>query len=894
MMDDCRRQLLQNLKSVVEGLLCCQVPNVWNVYGGLSRLHSVLERIFKHQFQIFKPNGEEDCWLFIEGLKWLQPSLATSPSPISPNSPPPHPHTDKGMIWLHNSLETHSLSSKLAWLVSDEKHLAFCYSEEAFLRHSQCVEAALICLRAVEQNQLSLLTEIHPTLYLPKQSLRAQEKYHRRCSSYPDSAMQRSPSLWASKSSHQGKAQELRELSDSAHSQFPSPVPVVESEIAEEVHPAEEVLVLPPPTEVVRLPGTFLKVKPWRSLPCLSEDGQILQSPIIEPYKRNKTEPSSPSKEMKRSDLALHSLNINYNSLADGKGTTVVKGKRKEKQLKRTAGSTSSGESVETVRGTYSRSIRVERRKRQTFMDDGGSSIRPMSTGAYLPRPADGQSLTSFLSSSLHTERSTAELDRENAHFSVSEAIIAAIEQVKCNRWEKCMEEVEEESDEEIRELKTRIRVRRKIKQEEKHNSNYVSWHASPSDNTPTDSFSPRSTDTDGGTDDSISTDGVDDMDIDQVPVSVLADMNKSGLSLSMASLYSDLDLGKGHVPAQSGSILIPSPPTPRLPSTPTTASPDQSNSAELVALSLLAKFSDRHLPKASEMEWLVSEKEAPQQLLPLPGSILADDDMNDSTPLRGTSQWAPPRPQIIFTPHPPPQRRTLLSKQNLRCAGCGMKVAPEYAHRFRYCEYLARYFCTGCHSNKEALIPGRILFKWDFRSYPVSNFSFNLLEQMASDPLFNIGDINANIYNRVKVMERIRTLRLQLHFLKDFLLTCKFTDGTKQRMEQESPYMLMDIDVYSINDLVQVRNGMLSQRLSQLVVDATLHVAKCDLCQARGFICELCRTHDIIFPWQLGKVTRCSKCFSCQHTSCLRKKSAPTCPKCERIKMRLSTNSSR
>ena len=37
--------------------------------------------------------------------------------------------------------------------------------------------------------------------------------------------------------------------------------------------------------------------------------------------------------------------------------------------------------------------------------------------------------------------------------------------------------------------------------------------------------------------------------------------------------------------------------------------------SAEGVALSLLSKFSGKHLPKASEIVWLVSEKDAPQQV---------------------------------------------------------------------------------------------------------------------------------------------------------------------------------------------------------------------------------------------------------------------------------------
>lgn len=149
--------------------------------------------------------------------------------------------------------------------------------------------------------------------------------------------------------------------------------------------------------------------------------------------------------------------------------------------------------------------MRIDRKKK-SFMEDGGSSIKPMSTGAYLPRPTTGQSLTAFLSFSLHqaTSGSTAELDRENAHFSVSEAIIAAIEQVrfhwslsslaapsetltflvfqvKCNRLEKFMEEAEE-SDEEIQELKQRIRLRRRMKQQELRKDSYgaMGWQASP------------------------------------------------------------------------------------------------------------------------------------------------------------------------------------------------------------------------------------------------------------------------------------------------------------------------------------------------------------------------------------------------------------------------------
>lgn len=141
--------------------------------------------------------------------------------------------------------------------------------------------------------------------------------------------------------------------------------------------------------------------------------------------------------------------------------------------------------------GTGGRKKRVQRReirewfvvqgekeeRKKTFMEDGGTSVLPMSTG-YFPRPMQGQSLTSFLSSDVFS-RTSAELDRENAHFSISEAMISAIEQMKCNRELRLVEDVnEDESDEEINRLKQRIRLRRRQRLEEKTVKHQI-WSAS-------------------------------------------------------------------------------------------------------------------------------------------------------------------------------------------------------------------------------------------------------------------------------------------------------------------------------------------------------------------------------------------------------------------------------
>lgn len=121
--------------------------------------------------------------------------------------------------------------------------------------------------------------------------------------------------------------------------------------------------------------------------------------------------------------------------------------------------------------------------------------------------------------------------------------------------------------------------------------------------------------------------------------------------------------------------------------------------------------------------------------------------------------------------------RKALLLKQNQRCAGCGMKVAPAYSHRFRYCEYLGRFHCTNCHRNQISVIPARVLDRWDFATFPVSVFSYRLLEEIWTVPLFRVSDLNAQLYGRVKALQTARDRRAQLRFVRDFVVSCRFAE---------------------------------------------------------------------------------------------------------------------
>eukprot|EP00041_Stephanoeca_diplocostata_P010156 m.161163 g.161163 ORF g.161163 m.161163 type:complete len:737 (-) comp18049_c0_seq1:147-2357(-) len=287
-----------------------------------------------------------------------------------------------------------------------------------------------------------------------------------------------------------------------------------------------------------------------------------------------------------------------------------------------------------------------------------------------------------------------------------------------------------------------------------------------------------------------------------------------------------------------------------------------------------------------------------PQGLLPTPD--VSFDDTNTSlhdeswvdfshryqsapasaeTTLRGSEDWAPPRQQIIFHPHVRVSKSEALSRQNHRCAGCGLAVDRSYVSSFKYCEYIGRYFCSSCHSKSLHPIPARILWKWDFRSYPISKFARDLLRRIWGDPLFNVADVNRSLYARVRVLHNARELRQQLELVRTYLASCTAESVTLREINVTIPE---DVDVYSMRQLVGVRDATFLTYLHDLIKEGVKHVRTCVLCTAKGFICELCNANEIIFPFETGVTTQCAKCQACFHAKCWARRGH--CPKCRRI----------
>ncbi|XP_040197190.1 protein associated with UVRAG as autophagy enhancer isoform X2 [Rana temporaria] len=310
-------------------------------------------------------------------------------------------------------------------------------------------------------------------------------------------------------------------------------------------------------------------------------------------------------------------------------------------------------------------------------------------------------------------------------------------------------------------------------------------------------------------------------------------------------------------------------------------------NSAEQIA---------KNLYRAFRQQWTQVDGE-----VQLPTRIPADDLADDQTiaeefessislveeikkfRIRDAEEWSP-RFQIISTIHPYIKRDVIVASQNYLCAGCGTQVEPRYTNRLRYCDYMGKYFCDCCHGYTESFIPGRILSKWHFSKYYVSNFAKSVVDKIWDSHLFNVQTENPALYKKVKDLNRVQEVQEQLIHIRKLVSTCRFADGIIKAFEEVPSHLTQELHLYTLSDLYKVKQKSLLQSLQELLATAVAHVDQCELCQAKGFICELCQEAEVIFPFQTQTCRRCEVCKACYHKQCFKTRE---CPKCTRIKAR-------
>ncbi|XP_076312977.1 uncharacterized protein LOC143226199 [Tachypleus tridentatus] len=225
------------------------------------------------------------------------------------------------------------------------------------------------------------------------------------------------------------------------------------------------------------------------------------------------------------------------------------------------------------------------------------------------------------------------------------------------------------------------------------------------------------------------------------------------------------------------------------------------------------------------------------------------------------------------------------LDSQNYQCHGCGRPIGMIYG-KAHVCTYDGHNYCYECHENEEHVIPARVLLNWDFQKYPVAKLTKIFLNRVEQEPLLDVRILNPLLYSVVEELAALQTLRTQLSFLRSYLFTCRESVAEELRKRVwPREYLYEHVHLYSLVDLQQVNNGILSQHLYKAVNFALNHVLHCPLCSQKGFICELCNNPRVIYPFETDVTYRCEKCLAVYHNACMTEKKH--CPKCDRRKQR-------
>uniref|UniRef100_A0A3P9C392 Differentially expressed in FDCP 8 homolog n=1 Tax=Maylandia zebra TaxID=106582 RepID=A0A3P9C392_9CICH len=225
------------------------------------------------------------------------------------------------------------------------------------------------------------------------------------------------------------------------------------------------------------------------------------------------------------------------------------------------------------------------------------------------------------------------------------------------------------------------------------------------------------------------------------------------------------------------------------------------------------------------------------------------------------------------------------LDRQDYRCAECRAQISlrgvPSEA---RQCDYTGQYYCSTCHWNDTAVIPARVIHNWEFESRKVCRSSMRYLALMMSRPVLRLKEINPLLFNFVEELVEIRKLRQDILLMKPYFITCKEAMEARLLLQlQDRQHFVENDDMYSLQDLIDISTGRLSCSLTEIHTTFAKHIKlDCERCQAKGFVCELCKEGDILFPFD-SHTSVCHDCSAVFHRDCYFDNST-TCPRCARM----------
>ncbi|XP_031626348.1 uncharacterized protein LOC116342758 [Contarinia nasturtii] len=232
--------------------------------------------------------------------------------------------------------------------------------------------------------------------------------------------------------------------------------------------------------------------------------------------------------------------------------------------------------------------------------------------------------------------------------------------------------------------------------------------------------------------------------------------------------------------------------------------------------------------------------------------------------------------------------RESGLDSQNFACLSCGnpLGVGGSGMTTTQVCGFNGAYYCSGCMATDAFQIPARVIFNWDFKKYAVSQKAAAFLQEFQHQSFIDLKILNPDIYQYVDEMAELQSLRIQLNFIRAYLFTCCAPIIEKLRKQLwTKEYLYEHIHRYTFADLQRIPKRVLADQLRKVVAFGRQHILECPLCSQKGFICEICQSNKVLYPFDIDTTYKCDDCSAVFHAECL--SSLLPCPKCERKRKR-------
>ncbi|KAG6516346.1 hypothetical protein ZIOFF_026805 [Zingiber officinale] len=179
------------------------------------------------------------------------------------------------------------------------------------------------------------------------------------------------------------------------------------------------------------------------------------------------------------------------------------------------------------------------------------------------------------------------------------------------------------------------------------------------------------------------------------------------------------------------------------------------------------------------------------------------DDSPEDITELGKTIR-------LVVDLKPQKSMQQLLELQHYTCAGChkhldyGRTLLRELVQTLgwnkpRFCEYTGQLFCASCHANDTSVLPAKVLHRWDFSLYPVSQLAKAYLE---------------SIYDKVPALLHVMGIRKKIAAMFPYI-RCPFRISIHRGLGSRR-HLLESNDFFALRDLVDLSKGAFAGKSAQ------------------------------------------------------------------------------